>query len=186
MKQRIVGAVIIVSLGIILVPMVLNQKDVINIKNHADDIPVMPDNIKRTISLAKNTIPKAEHMPTMPYIDAVPVDEVNVDLIKQQGKKIVTSYQYVNDDKKEASLNPYQHAYVIQVASFSMAKNADELKAKLLEKKFHVYMEMQESKEGRYYRVRVGPFLRKEQAKTQQEALMLQVGLMGKIIDLGN
>ncbi|MCP3852450.1 MAG: hypothetical protein GY694_19795 [Gammaproteobacteria bacterium] len=176
-KQRIIGALVLVSLGIIIIPILLNggadQKQL-----SGDNIPVIPNSHNKVLP----KVPKPLVMPAPKAVSAYPERNKAVTQVKTK-KPITESTKPITVKNKPATIpktsNTQQKssikkvskptsakidkAYAIQIASFSKKSNATALQGKLRKKKYKAYIESIQTSKGKLYRLRVGPYLNFDQ-----------------------
>lgn len=206
-KQRLVGAIVIISLGIILLPMLLNIQDVEQSPTNAQYIPDLPEQLKRTLSSPIKSIPLAEAKPIIESPKVFPVDDVNIELYAnsksvaknnsakkntlkksttiKKTNKVLSSHK--NSSKKTLkktpiNKNPYKTFYVLQLGSFATAKNAQKLSHRLIKKKFRAYIEMVKLANGEHFRVRIGPYILHKQILKIQRQVDKMLRLKSQII----
>lgn len=163
LKQRLIGAIILVSLAIIFVPMLIGQKpvksDIVSI-----EIPEPPEHLN-------------------PRIFALPEQKTKtfaeVSISKKGG---VSTIKTTIPGPPKAKAVEAITAWVVQVGSFSDQKNADALSAKLKKAGFTNFIEESSGKQGETYRVRVGPELNKEKADEMKMALQKEQKLSNAIV----
>ncbi len=199
-KQRIVGAVIILSIAVIVLPMILSESGEKRITG--SNIPEKPD------YLAKGEIIPLE-------IKALPAqaDMVQRQVIQESEKPAATSTslleivmpatvekvitppdaspvakpQPVTPPPVELPIAPPVEravavsGWVVQVGSFSSQSNALALRDKLRGHGFSTFVERAEGDET-VYRVRVGPEIKEEQAQVVKESLKEKLALDGLVI----
>ncbi len=201
-KQRIVGAVIILSIAVIVLPMILSESGEKRITG--SNIPEKPD------YLAKTEIIPLE-------IKALPAqaDTVQRRVIQESEKPAATSTSLLDivlpakDEEvvapppdvapvaKPQPITPPPPAepqiappveraaavsgWVVQVGSFSSQANALALRDKLRGHGFSTFVERAEGAET-VYRVRVGPEIKQEQAQVVKESLQEKLALDGLVI----
>jgi DedD protein len=73
-------------------------------------------------------------------------------------------------------------AWVVQVGSFTHAKNAQSLKARLLKQGYKAYTESATTKDGRTIRVFVGPMVSKQQSILEKNKIDKAFNLKAKVI----
>ncbi|MCU7799349.1 MAG: SPOR domain-containing protein [gamma proteobacterium symbiont of Lucinoma myriamae] len=202
-KQRIVGALVLVSLGVIIIPLLLNGGSELNQSFLDKNIPEMPQKLTKVLP----AVPQPMTMPARKTIIAHPEREivsdnkasnetkqssstakakaksVSKDLSQSTPKPITkmisnTSYEKVNKPVS-AKINM---AYTLQIASFSQKTNALALQNKLRKKKFKAYIESLLTSKGRIYRLRVGPYLKFDQITTIKKQIEIQFKLKNTII----
>jgi len=83
-KQRMIGAIIIISLAIIILPIIFSPDD--DIKEHfeVEKIPPVSKDIKETFTHYDKKVQQVGKMPALPEPSVVPVDEVNKQIVKEE------------------------------------------------------------------------------------------------------
>ena len=166
LKHRLIGAVILISLAVIFVPMLIGQKptdtDIITI-----EIPEAPKDIE------PNTPTLAEQE-----------DEVlaTVSISKESGVKITELSKPTIPEPPQTKTVEGISAWVVQVGSFSDSKNANALASKLKAAGFTAFVEQSSIKSGDIFRVRVGPELSKEKAEVINTKLQKEQSLPKAIV----
>ncbi len=170
-KQRIIGAIVLVSLGIIFIPLILNGSSQKNLFDSGTNIPVIPDKLKRSLP----QIPQPDAMPDPKKIISYPVtgDNNDLDYINHSAGQINSDYKKVTAPET----NSIDTVYAIQVGSFTEKNNALDLRDKLKKKNFKAYVELVTTKKGHFYRLRIGPYLQFKQISNVQKKLELQLKL---------
>jgi DedD protein len=163
LKQRLIGAIILISLAIIFVPMLIGQKptesDVISI-----DIPEAPKDLDSRIL----ALPEQE-------IEMV----AKVTISDMEGVKVIKPT--IPEPPKIKAVEGIT-AWVVQVGSFSDQKNADALSDKLKKLGYTAFVEQSAVKQGDIYRVRIGPELNKEKADAMKVTLQKEQALKNAIV----
>jgi len=163
LKQRLIGAIILISLAVIFVPMLIGQKptesDIVSI-----EIPEPPEDLDSRIL-------------ALPEQETEALAEVSIS--KEEGVKITKPT--IPEPPKAKAVEGIT-AWVVQVGSFSDQKNADALSARLMKAGFTAFVEESAGKQGEIYRVRVGPELSKEKADTMKVALQKAQKLSNAIV----
>lgn len=193
-KQRIIGALVLVSLGIIIIPMLLNGGVTTNQSISGDNIPVMPQKLKTVLP----QVPQAMMMPEGKKRVAKPERSTAHDSKPEKKSisgtvKLTTVKKNTEDLTQSSSKMKYKQAskpasakinmaYTIQIASFSKKTNADALKQKLRKKKHKAYIESVSTSKGKIYRLRVGPYLKFEQISTIKKQIEKQFKLKNTVI----
>lgn len=202
-KQRVVGALVLVSLGVILIPLLLNGGSELNQSFLDKNIPEMPQKLTKVLP----AVPQPMTMPARKNIIAHPEREIvsdnkasneikpgsNIQKAKAESAskdsskstpkpvtKTITNTSYEKANKPaSAKINM---AYTLQIASFSQKTNAFALRNKLRKKKFKAYIESILTEKGRIYRLRVGPYLKFDQIATIKKQIETQFKLKNTII----
>ena len=165
LKQRLIGAIILISLAVIFVPMLIgtdrSQPSSISI-----EIPEPPEELDSKIL-------------ALPEQDNELLAEVSVS--KDTG---VTVTQATIPSAPVTTVKAVEGitAWVVQVGSFSEQKNADALSNRLIKAGFVAFVEQVDGNNGEIYRVRVGPELSKEKADALGIKLKQQQQLSSAIV----
>lgn len=184
LKQRLVGAIVLISLAVIFIPMILpggGMSDSMNTR----DAPPEPDYRFPPPKAAPKAPPMSE-----PVI--VPMDDAEVKssttekkaLSKKttDTKKTISSKSIAGASDKKPKVKPDQiTAWIVQVGSFSNASNAKELQDKLRKMGYASFVEAVKTKKGMNYRVRVGPELTRTLADKLQKQLVEKAKLKGMV-----
>lgn len=152
LKQRLIGATILISLAVIFVPMLIGEKT--------------PENEVVTIEIPKLPASLESKIIALPEQTEEPLAEVSIS--STSGVKI--SQPSIPQPPVRKAVEGIT-AWAVQVGSFSDKKNADSLSTKLIKAGFTAFVEQSEGKSGEVYRVRVGPELNKLKAEKIKQAL---------------
>lgn len=181
LKKRLTGAVVLVALAVIFIPMLLDGGDE-RMASYGSNIPERPEYAFETIDIPLQLPAEPAHVDAR-VVDsvqqarsyeaaaAVPAPESVATLATappvQPAKPAVTPPR---TEKKAAEAPP--QAWVVQLGSFGQAANAMALRDKARAKGFDAFVEQVKVEGGKLaYRVRVGPEAQRERADT----LKLQV-----------
>ena len=208
-KQRVIGAIVLVSLGVIFIPMLLNSE-----RSLDDGMPVFGSNIpskpayisqksddtitpssgaiiiKSQADFDSRTIVD-EHTPKLKddsVASFAEVDKPNKVTEKSKTptkKKIVkttTTEKKIITAKRVPAAKTTAKAWAIQVGSFSERKNAFSLRNKLRKKQFTAFVESVKTAKGNIYRVRVGPEVQRAQAEKTQKRLVKELKISGLVV----
>ncbi|HEC20734.1 MAG TPA: sporulation protein [Gammaproteobacteria bacterium] len=197
LKQRLVGAVVLVALAVIFIPMLLpGEGELGGIRG--SNIPAEPD-------FRFPPVPAAPEAPPAPVAAKVPVGDhepvalpakkteshsqpaakpspkpakkTPAKMAKKSAPKTVTKAPA----KTTSSTTDAAGAWVVQVGSFAARNNARALRDKLRKQGYASFVESISGKAGRVYRVRVGPELSKSAAETLRQRLAKEAGLKGLV-----
>ena len=182
-KQRLIGALVLVSLGVILIPLLLNGGADVSGKISGNNIPEMPQALHRELPV----VPEPMLMPERKVISAYPLRGKPDKTVKQpaaQPEVAVKAKPRAEKFKKlsrpeSAAINK---AYTLQIGSFSQKSNAYALQAKLRKKKYKAYIETVQTAKGRVYRLRVGPYLKFEQISAIKKTIEKKFKLSNTVI----
>lgn len=172
LKHRIVGAIVLVALGVIFIPMILNTDNEFTISE--TNIPAKPPQLEQ---LAEMKTPEPVPLQPAPVLDTQPVDEKTPTQSAQEpvSPAPATTEQTGSDaaattaDKQNNTKDA--RAWVIQVASFSEQDKAMKLRDRLRKAKYPSFVESVTTKNSKLYRVRVGPVVRREHADDWQKKI---------------
>lgn len=183
LKQRLVGLVVLLSLFIIFVPMLLDGSDPTSARITVTNIPAKPEAefSSRVIPLEQpETIESVEPSTGEASSGSLP-------LVGTPGNGSVTAAPQSAPAAPSKPVTPDQErvglaAWVVQVGSFSARDNAQQLSEKLVGLGFSAFVEEGTSGEGRIYRVRIGPELKRSNAEAIQTQLAEKAKLEGVVL----
>lgn len=180
LKQRLIGAIILVSLGVIFIPFLLNGGPDLKQTITGSNIPSMPAKLDRKLP----EFPQPKTMPAPKTVISRPVEDVAKESSKPVDSKEQATRVLKNDYKKASSptTKKIDSAYALQIASFSKMSNVVALRDKLRKAKFKAYIESINTKKGKIYRLRVGPYLKFEQISAIQKQIEKQFNLKKTVI----
>ena len=206
-KQRIVGAIVLVALGVIFIPIILNQ-DGEDSPISGSNIPEKPDVLKE-LATQQPPVPPAgpdidtsnpslvdEHTPPVEQTDTAATNKKSETPKKAESAtkpSEVKTEQAIptTTDKPQAPATQTKptkpasttagktRAWVVQVASFSERNKALKLRDRLRKAKYSAFVESVDSAKGIRYRVRVGPVVQRSKA----DALKSKISKEFKIKD---
>ena len=171
LKQRIVGAIVLVSLAVIFLPMILDG------------------------SGQKRDLFVQNPIPTMPGYKFEPLD-IPIKSVRPTTKpaRIVENEQHVKQSElktnKPTTLKPLDEnaqrlveAWIVQVGSFTKSHNAFSLRDRLRKKDLRVFVEQLNNNDNQsFYRVRVGPYKLRLEAEAAQAKIKNSYKIDGKIM----
>ncbi len=203
-KQRIVGAVILISLAVIALPMIFSESGEREISG--SNIPEKPEYLVKTeiIPLDINPLPGPEDTVQHQVIEvrqeqseeessAKPEQEDGavVESKQAEGSEPIPSDPADNQtivERAKAPIEPRKPApvavvsgWVVQVGSFGSESNAFGLRDKLRANGFTTFVERVEGSKVAF-RVRVGPELKKERADVIKQRLKAEMQLDGLVM----
>jgi len=183
LKQRLIGAIVLVSLGVIFIPMLLKGPDTLDTPILTTNIPPKPDRKTEVIPL-KPLPPRPEKTP----ITSIPVDKETPRVKPEAEKESPVSKPVVKEAAKATSTGEGDiskadlNGWVVQVGSFSRKANALSLQDRLRNKGYAAYVEAYQAKSGTRYRVRVGPELSEAKSKASASSLKRELGIDGFVL----
>lgn len=201
LKERLVGAAVIVILAVIFIPMLLDDTEDQEIVITETNIPPKPENMPLPPSVDERIIPADSNFSSRiipvqeePAVEVVeePVVQKTVEAGPPAEKKETTSQKPAQtagqksaatvSKNDEPATNVGVSAWVVQLGSFSSEKNAQELNQKLKQAGFRSFVEPLKQNNTTSYRVRVGPELRRSDAQIIKEKLKSTMQIEGIIV----
>lgn len=175
LKRRVVGAIVLVALGVIFIPMILT--------GGRDEMPLfgsnIPDKPKAIERLKSLEIPKPQVVAKSEEI-RIPVDEhipaADIEKEKSSKQRKPTKQPGANKNSSDPK------AWVVQVGSFSNRANALALQKKLRKHKFPAFVEFVKNHNGSVYRVRVGPEAKRAKAEKVMHAILKKLEIKGVVL----
>lgn len=202
-QHRIVGAIILVILAIIILPMVLNEEQFAK-QEAGNEITLSEKDAKVYVSKAEDIL-KAQAIKNGP--DAASAKKTND---SQQQKKrakaeastpdtIINKTSAKKSDattaksdsvvskkkevvKKSRPAQKITRGWVVQIGTYSDPANAKKVRASLVRHGYHVRLEKIKLSKGDATRVRVGPFSDRGKAITTLSHIGRDVGLQGVVL----
>ncbi len=183
LKRRVIGATVLVALGVIFIPMILSGgRD--NMPLFGSNIPDKPKAIERLKSVE---IPSPALVAKNEEI-RIPVDEhlapANIEQKKFKAQpKPTTDTQ--KDDATVATVKTKSSnlkAWVVQVGSFAKRTNALALQKKLRKHQFPAFVEFIKNQDGSIYRVRVGPEVKQAKAEAAMQTIYKKLKIKGVVM----
>lgn len=181
MKERLTGAVVLILLAVILLPLLLDDSRDAETRISATNIPEKPDDEFATSLLpvpeAGNIIPVEEKAEDSP--ESVAAEDTG-DTVTGPARESASATVVARADTGTAEIN----GWVVQVGSFAR-KNADSLNEKLRAAGYPSYVvdEPVKAKDGTLlYRVRIGPEVQRSKALELKGELKSKQGLDGLVL----
>ncbi|MDZ7663258.1 SPOR domain-containing protein [Thiohalophilus sp.] len=191
LKQRIVGAIVLVALAVIFIPMLLSSDRDGDIAIIESNIPPRPDNVARVKTLdikPDSPAPKPVETPSSrtpvdehtPEADDTPASDETPDTPASEEPETTQAATPANDTNTNTDTDP--KAWAVQVGSFRKQSNALGLRDKLRDHGYRVFVERVATDKGNVYRVRVGPEVRRSKAEALQNDLQTKLELEGLVV----
>lgn len=210
LKQRLVGALVLLSAAVIFLPLVFDGRD----GDESYQEMLIPDEPVVTLDVTEPAIDK-EHFqavqqaiesqreasakseressppgdegvaPTPPPVDAAePVVGDNDAVRKAEEAAAREDFAAIKaaTNVPASGTDRLSETYTIQLAAFSSKDNAEKLHKQLIEKNYNAYIEHSATNGKTLYRVLVGPQLRKHRAEVIAGALEKEFRLRGIVI----
>lgn len=178
-KHRIIGAIVVVALAVIFIPMVLGERAVEPPATTAE--PPAAD----TASTAGNKLAitrvgsPERRAAASPAVSAAPPAAAPA---REPAPAPPPKTGADMPNKATAAVKPPASGWVVQVGTFSNAANADRLGRKLRAGGQAVLAERVDLQSGRAVRLRVGPFPDRAAALKARERIRKDVGVQGVVL----
>lgn len=183
-KQRLVGAVVLVSLAVIFIPMLLDGGNNSSMPRFGSNIPQQPD-----FDFEPLEIP-LQPVPVIPEERSRIIEKAEAPSSKTEQASepplakppVVTTTKPAETTASKPTVSGDKVSWVVQVGSFSQSANAIGLRDKLRENGFTAFVEKYRDNGKSSYRVRVGPELKRETAESHLQRLEQKLKLKGIIM----
>jgi len=174
-KQRIVGGLVLVALGAIVIPFLLDM--------HKEDqwwgkgnIPKKPDNgfVTRVLPLeewSKQAQSELEGVAVPPKVDAPSPSPAVAPVLQTSVPKTVPTPPSPPVTPAASGAATAVEGWVVQLGSFSSGKNAEELREQLLKRGYRVFVDQIKQGGQAAYRVRIGPEQQRAAAETIRDQI---------------
>ncbi len=183
-KQRLVGAVVLVSLAVIFIPMLLDSGEQGGMPVFGTNIPKKPNYQFEPLDIPLEPVKPIEPEKPVLVDKAEPAPKAKPVLQKTEqpapAKPAKPPLVVKADEADKPAIDGA--AWVVQVGSFSNSANALKLRDKLRAKGFTAFVEKVAGGESTVYRVRVGPELKREIADELRDKLQKQLKLKGIVM----
>ena len=187
LKQRIVGAAVLVILAVIFIPMLLDTSVEDKQSMGKTNIPPQPANMPTppTEDFNSRIIP-LEQPPGPPGTSGTADTQKTPPV--EEGIPPATSATPPQEPREPVVENKNETggvgvtAWVVQLGSFSSPENAEALNQKLRKAGFKAFVEPLKQDTGTIYRVRIGPDLKRSDADTINDRLKKELQLEGIVV----
>lgn len=184
LKQRLVGAVVLIALAVIFIPMLLSGGRDMEMPVFGSNVPERSTEITDIKHIDINEMQKTEHKSVnpkrIPIAKGLPEPEIAKEV---KSKSIAETIASLTDsDKKEKKPQIKQNVWAVQVGSFNNRSNALGLKEKLRKKKMPAFVERIMKNNKAVYRVRVGPEITHKKAVALKQKLKKEMQLTGLVV----
>ena len=179
LKQRLVGAVVLIALAVIFIPMLLSGGREMDMPVFGSNVPERSAEITsiKHIDVEDMKVPSKPTNPKrVPIAKGLPEPKI----VKEDNASIIEAITALTEEEKKPVIT--KTVWAVQVGSFKKSSNAIRLKEKLNNKKFHAFVEriMREGKP--VYRVRVGPEVTRKKAQALKLKLKKEFKLSGLVV----
>jgi len=196
MKQRVTGAVVLIALAVIIVPLILDFRQDYDRGITSTNIPPRPDDFKVEVftfdKAAEIKVPELSQenvvqTPAKQQQDVSAAQPANETPESQQDvRSRVTEMRNRISDSKDGSVaaagQVKAEAWVVQLASLSREANALVLQERVRKLGLHAFTVRGQIDGKTIYRVLVGPELLRSNAEKQRQKLLDEIKLSGLVI----
>ena len=198
LKQRLVGAVVLVALAVILVPMILDSPQ--DLGEPGSNLPPMPEAIIREPAEPLVLPPPEVTAPASPVPPPAPPAAATAEPMAAAAEPAQPSSASVAEENAAgaspapavetppvkpavpASTPPPElTGWVVQLGSFSSEANATALRDRARALGYAAFVQPAKTPKGTTYRVRVGPELERARAEKLRDALKQKLGMAGMV-----
>ena len=189
LKERLIGAAVLVLLAVIFVPMLLDDSAQYNTEIKESNIPEKPVN-----EFSSRVIPIEETAPVSEQMTSDNVTEITDEPVLAEAGTVAeqttdNTHGTEADAVEEtpvASAPRDKHvgvrAWIVQLGSFSSETNAQKLNEDLRKRGFTAFVEPLQQKSKTIYRVRVGPELLRSDAEDICDKIEKSMQMEGIVI----
>lgn len=182
LKKRLVGAIVLVALAVIFVPMLLEGDKRSSIPLFGSNVPEPPESTTAMVDIPLQVPPppveapvvvERELPPAAEPVPAPPAPPAPVEAAPPPPAPVAppAPVQPVKPAQVPQSSKPAAGSWAVQVGSFAESANATRLRDTLRGKGYPAYVEKVKLASGTAYRVRVGPVLARADAEAIQAKL---------------
>jgi DedD protein len=162
LQQRLLGAILLVALGVIFIPVLLDGS---GFKSRNSRSIVMP----------------AE--PEFPPLSEIKLETVEPAYTRQSPETAPANKPESSKPKTKTAVKQPAHAFALQVSTVTIKDNAYALRDKLRKDGYAAYVESSTRNGKTSYRVRIGPELDKDRLEKMKAVLSKEEGLDGFIVN---
>lgn len=205
LKQRLVGAVVLVALAVIFLPMLLPGKGGSTMPLFGSNVPDAPDTHFEPIEIplqippvtpqteiavvdhpqpgdvASNETPQ-QPASAAPAPASVPVEAAPAPTSAPQPTQAARPLPASKPAATAPATRPSAEAWAVQLGSFSSSVNAITLQEKARKAGFRAYVEKVKGEQGSSYRVRIGPESSRERADALRERVRDKLKMSGMVV----
>lgn len=158
LKQRLIGAIVLLALAVIFVPVIFDREQLQPVDRQSQ-VPPAPDIVPVTIPEPEQTMADVEPAP--------PVDEIFLP------DEASSASEQPAPEVEQPALNAQgvPNAWTLQVASYSNAERAEEMRELLTDAGYTAYTRVARNAQGEMTRLFVGPKLDKASLQAEQKAI---------------
>lgn len=181
LKQRLIGAIVLVALAVIFIPMLLSGGRDMEMPVFGSNVPERSAEIRNIkhidVEEMQKTTERAVNPKRVPIAKNMPEPEI----VKTEPESIIENIKKAAIATK-APQTTAKNVWALQVGSFSNKKNALALQDKLRGKKYNAFVDRIMLNNKPVYRVRVGPVATQEKSEALKKKLKKEMKLSGLVV----
>jgi DedD protein len=184
-KHRIVGAIIVVSLAVIVLPMILSDEPGQPAASRVSDISEIPQLETKVLRLPTTSLAEQAVTDTQVTTTTTTVETGSTKKPEKSNTTITakaTQTQQTEPKRSASETSTAAGGWVVQVGTFSNDDNVRRLRDKLKKHGFLVKLVDVKLKGEKAVRVRVGPYRQKRVAEKAQTQIRQKVGVEGVVL----
>jgi DedD protein len=162
LQQRLIGAILLVALGVIFIPVLLDGSGFKSRNSRSIEMPPEPE---------------------FPPLSEITLEPVVPTHVKQKSANTTVKKSESSKPKTKTALKQPGNAFALQVSTVTIKDNAYALRDKLRKDGYSAYVESSTKNGKTSYRVRIGPELDISRLKKMKATLSKEKGLDGFIVN---
>ena len=176
LKKRLIGAAVLASLGVIFIPMLLEEDTVIDSDIYSSNIPE-----KQITSFEKPLVTDQEISEFKEQV------EFGSSIMPQEGAEVKEINNQADLEEKKEQAAPVKTrvgltSWMVQAGSFSNHDNAEKVVSQLRNAGYDTHLETAQVKNKKVYRVRVGPEIDRSNADNIAKEISKKFFLSTRVI----
>ncbi|RME32672.1 MAG: SPOR domain-containing protein [Gammaproteobacteria bacterium] len=179
LRQRLIGAVILMGLAVVLLPLLLEEGRGPRVLREGGNIPAPPEQSGFTSRIVPLEPADLEPDKARQAVEEARAPEPATTAERESGS---ATEEGTGTGEDTGSVRVGVSAWVVQLGSFSSEENASKLLARLKEKGYAAFLDPAYTEQGKQYRVRVGPELTRAKADALRKRLARELKLQGIIV----
>lgn len=162
LQQRLIGAILLVALGVIFIPVLLDGSGFKSRNSRSVEMPAEP---------------------AFPPLSEIELERVAPAASRQSPVPAAPTKTASTKPKTRSTLKKPQNAFALQVSTVTVKENAYALRDKLRKEGYIAYVETRTRNGKTSYRVRIGPELDKNKLEKMKVTIKKEQGLDGFIVN---
>ncbi|MCZ4337074.1 SPOR domain-containing protein [Shewanella colwelliana] len=180
-QNRLVGVIVLVALGVIFLPDILDGKKQLQEEQFAE-IPLRPE-IEQSNDLPQPIEPIDLSEQTAQFVEGEPTEQETAETAAVDRATVSSADKSSSSEAKETTVNnDASPAYTLQLGSFKNATNVKALVSQLRKKGFRAYTIPVKPVDGQLTKVFVGPDISKTKLLNLQKEVDKAAGVKSAIV----